>query len=125
MEPIHKFNNGRGAMLCNGCRTIISTGPKTDELYCDKCKQKNNIIEIMKDDESLGLYDEKAKCYCGHTTYCECGPDATSDAVNRQGKISEGDLPSIIDFEGPTKLNRSEIQYVKWNKKKQLWEKYK
>lgn len=41
MEPIHKFNNGRGAMLCNGCRTIISTGPKTEELFCDKCKEKN------------------------------------------------------------------------------------
>jgi Zn finger protein HypA/HybF involved in hydrogenase expression len=41
MEPIHKFNNGRGAMLCNGCRTIISTGPRTEELLCEKCKQKN------------------------------------------------------------------------------------
>jgi len=40
MEPIHKFNNGRGAMLCNGCRTIISTGPKTEELFCDKCKEE-------------------------------------------------------------------------------------
>jgi hypothetical protein len=38
MNPIYKFNNGRGAMLCNGCRTIISTGPKTEELFCDKCK---------------------------------------------------------------------------------------
>ena len=36
--PIYKFNNGRGAMLCNICRTIISTGPKTEELYCKKCK---------------------------------------------------------------------------------------
>lgn len=40
MEPIYKFNNGRGAMLCNGCRTIISTGPKTEELLCDKCKEE-------------------------------------------------------------------------------------
>ena len=40
MEPIHKFNNGRGAMLCNICRTIISTGPATKELYCEKCKPK-------------------------------------------------------------------------------------
>jgi len=38
--PIYKFNNGRGAMLCNKCRTIISTGPKTEELYCEKCKVK-------------------------------------------------------------------------------------
>ena len=40
MKPIHKFNNGRGAMLCNICRTIISTGPATKELYCEKCKPK-------------------------------------------------------------------------------------
>ena len=58
MNQIYKFNNGRGAMLCNGCRTIISTGPKTDEFYCDKCKQKNHIIEIMNSDEELGLYND-------------------------------------------------------------------
>jgi hypothetical protein len=40
IKPIHKFNNSRGAMLCNKCRTIISTGPKTEELYCEKCKPK-------------------------------------------------------------------------------------
>ena len=39
MKPINKFNNGRGAMLCNECRAIISTGPKTEELFCDKCKE--------------------------------------------------------------------------------------
>lgn len=42
MKPIHKFNNGRGAMLCNTCRTIISTGPATEELYCEKCKQDDS-----------------------------------------------------------------------------------
>ena len=31
----------------------------------------------------------------------------------------------IIDFTGPTKHTTSEIEYVKWNKKKQLWEKSK
>ena len=30
-----------------------------------------------------------------------------------------------IDFTGPTKHTTSEIEYVKWNKKKQLWEKIK
>lgn len=51
MEPIHKFNNGRGAMLCNGCRTIISTGPKTEELFCDKCNQevKDYYEQIKKE----------------------------------------------------------------------------
>jgi len=41
--PIHKFNNGRGAMLCNNCRTIISTGPATKELYCEKCKGEKEV----------------------------------------------------------------------------------
>lgn len=40
MKLIHKFNNGKGAMLCNTCRTIISTGPATKELCCEKCKTK-------------------------------------------------------------------------------------
>jgi len=100
MNPIHKFNNGRGAMLCNGCRTIISTGPKTEELFCNKCKQIENIIDMMRSDEQLGLYDDKTKCYCGHTTYCECGPDTVIDdlidVVNRQGEISEGAEPILI-----------------------------
>lgn len=45
MKPIHKFNNGRGAMLCNKCRTIISTGPATQELYCDRCLNELNLVE--------------------------------------------------------------------------------
>ncbi len=59
MKTIHKFNNGRGAMLCNGCRTIISIGSKTEELFCDKCKQKNHIIKIMEEDEAIKLYEEQ------------------------------------------------------------------
>jgi hypothetical protein len=37
---------------------------------------KQHLIDMMKSDEELGLYDEpKTKCYCGHTTYCDCGPE--------------------------------------------------
>jgi len=57
IKPIYKFNNARGAMLCNGCRTIISTGPKTEELFCDKCKQMEHIIDMMRSDEEIGLYE--------------------------------------------------------------------
>ena len=39
MKPIHKFNGGIGATLCNTCSVIISTG-LTKELYCNNCKQK-------------------------------------------------------------------------------------
>ena len=51
MEPIHKFNGGRGATLCHTCRVIITEG-LTDYLYCEDCdplyfkaKQEEEIKE--------------------------------------------------------------------------------
>jgi hypothetical protein len=35
MKPIHKFNGGVGATLCNECSKIISEG-MTDDLFCDE-----------------------------------------------------------------------------------------
>ena len=35
-KPIHKFNGGLGATLCNNCRVIINTG-MTDDIYCKDC----------------------------------------------------------------------------------------
>jgi hypothetical protein len=48
MKPIHKFNNGNGAMICNNCRTIISTGPKTDDLLCKKCSTNKRYYVLME-----------------------------------------------------------------------------
>jgi hypothetical protein len=48
MKPIHKFNNGNGAMICNNCRTIISTGPKTDDLLCEKCSANKRYYVLME-----------------------------------------------------------------------------
>jgi len=45
MKPIHKFNNGRGATLCHLCRTIITTGKMTNDLYCDRCLNERNSTE--------------------------------------------------------------------------------
>ena len=43
VHAIVKFNSGRGALLCNRCRSIIDTG-KFDysdiEHYCDNCVEK-------------------------------------------------------------------------------------
>jgi hypothetical protein len=57
MKPIHKFNNGNLATICNQCSVIITTG-LTDDLYCNKCR-KEMLQDIMKDDEALGLYFEQ------------------------------------------------------------------
>jgi hypothetical protein len=60
MKPIHKFNNGNLATICNQCSVIITT-ELTDDLYCKECNKyrKEMLQDIMKDDEALGLYDEQ------------------------------------------------------------------
>jgi reverse gyrase len=45
MKPIHKFNNSNGATLCHLCRTIITTGKPTNDLYCDRCLSERNSTE--------------------------------------------------------------------------------
>lgn len=40
MIPIHKFNNGNGATLCNVCSQIISIG-HVDSLLCKNCHPDN------------------------------------------------------------------------------------
>jgi hypothetical protein len=39
-----------------------------------KLIQKQKLIDMMEQDEQLGLYQE-TKCYCGHTTTCDCVPE--------------------------------------------------
>jgi hypothetical protein len=62
LEPIHKFNGGRGATLCHSCNIIISEG-HTDYLYCKECdpvyykaKQEEEIDVDYKDESKYRLY---------------------------------------------------------------------
>jgi len=57
---------------------LLSTESNKKRLLNDVEKnreQKQHLIDMMKGDEELGLYEETTKCYCGHTTYCDCGPE--------------------------------------------------
>jgi hypothetical protein len=83
MKPIHKFNNSRGATLCNSCSVIISIG-LTEDLYCERCKCKdcNTLLEDCKCIEDTLDIKEATKCYCGHTTYCDCGPEKYTELLN-------------------------------------------
>ena len=56
MKPIHKFNNGSGATLCNKCSIIISTA-LTEDILCKKCI----LIDMTKEDEELSMYEEAFK----------------------------------------------------------------
>jgi hypothetical protein len=55
MEPIHKFNNGRGATLCHTCSVIITTG-LTKDLYCEKCKPKQERSYSEEDMIEFGKF---------------------------------------------------------------------
>jgi hypothetical protein len=41
-NAIVKFNGGRGALLCNWCRRVITTGIKHEDVWhsCDTCEQQ-------------------------------------------------------------------------------------
>jgi hypothetical protein len=41
-KPIHKYNGGIGATLCNNCRVIINTG-LTEDIYCKDCAD-NKVV---------------------------------------------------------------------------------
>lgn len=56
MKPIHKFNNGRGATLCHLCRTIITIGKPTNDLYCDRC-----LSERVKTEKKFNLLKANLK----------------------------------------------------------------
>jgi len=48
IKPIHKFNNGNGATLCNTCSVIISVG-LTEDLYCKECAVKEFYEQMDKE----------------------------------------------------------------------------
>lgn len=76
--PIGGYAPGYYGCTCVTCKTEFMGDKRA--VQCEPCAvkmiQKQHLIDIMKEDEELGLYEEpkQIKCYCGHTTYCDCGP---------------------------------------------------
>lgn len=58
-KPIHKFNNGNGAMLCNYCRTIITIGEPTNDLYCEQCLNRIKIVKLEEEFNTLKKFHEQ------------------------------------------------------------------
>lgn len=49
-KPIHKFNEGRGATLCNKCRRIITEG-LTDDLYCEAHGGRKSKYKLIREND--------------------------------------------------------------------------
>jgi hypothetical protein len=61
MKPIHKYNNGNGATLCNKCKKIICTG-FSDELYCKEHSGKQTqpfTYKLVRTHDNLTKYANK------------------------------------------------------------------
>lgn len=59
-KALVKFNNGNGALLCNGCRVIIATGFDHEDKkhYCKECVMPDRkIFELDVDVASLSKED--------------------------------------------------------------------
>jgi hypothetical protein len=58
MIPIHKFNGGLGATLCNKCSRMITEG-MTDDLYCEEHGgnpiQMDKMYTLIRERDSLTL----------------------------------------------------------------------
>lgn len=61
-KAIYKYNNGNGALLCNSCSVIITTGFKHEdkEHYCNNCQEESPMDEYV-------YYWEQHDVYCYHS----------------------------------------------------------
>ena len=69
-KPIHKFNNGLGATLCNKCNKIITYG-MTDELYCNDCNNSEPKIDLSVDNFVLTRLEDNKQIPCSEIKYIE------------------------------------------------------
>ncbi len=52
LKPIHKFNGGKGATLCNECKVIICEG-LTNDLYCETHGGKPLPYKVVRIGDNL------------------------------------------------------------------------
>lgn len=110
MKPIHKYNNGNGATICNGCRTIISTGPKTEEVLCEKCKENMTLKKKFKlpIDANNKINDYVAdQCEKIADDYAIEFAEWCDDSYFRMGRTNL--WSDSTDWENNTKLTTKEI----------------
>ena len=69
---------------------------------------------------------EETKCYCGHTTYCDCGPETLEEAAERKFQ----NIGDRLIFEDGAKWQQErsyseEEVYDLMDKREHYWVRYK
>jgi hypothetical protein len=88
-KPIHKFNDGRGATLCNTCRKIITEG-LTEDLYCDDCGGDKTKYVLTRQD---GLTKTGKKA-----SWIEWNEDGSGKALHESPAVGRS---FVLDINGP------------------------
>lgn len=98
MKPIHKFNNGNGATLCNKCRAIITEG-LTDDLICRNCQPVRITLTRLE----LNVLAHLTRHFVDYT----CGDDRPDHGLGilKQYRDRRKSLP--WNHEDPTLLSLS------------------
>ena len=96
MKPIHKFNGGVGATLCNNCSVII-TEKLTNDLYCKDCI---NIKNLFLDDYRVPIdcaqymYRKGVDCRIYHRDWV-----IVRSYIDFVEYITANGLPDLISFD--------------------------
>lgn len=91
MKPIHKFNGGRGATLCNECSKIIIEG-MTDDLFCEEHGGRRKFkYTLIREHDGLTYGSDKIK-------WVEWNENGTSKALHDEPLIGRSLIlnPSIM-----------------------------
>lgn len=92
LKPIHKFNGGRGATLCNTCKKIISEG-LTEELYCEDCGGVKRKYTLTRHDGLVKAADK--------ASWISWNEDGRGSALHESPEVGRSlvlDLSSPITF---------------------------
>ena len=134
-KPIHKFNGGLGATLCNECRAIITEG-MTEDLLCDKCleEQSDNPDYVLKTTpEPIFKYklirQDKLTKQGNSVMWIEFNED--DDYFKSKHDEPAVNRSLILDFSGPTytwmtttvkEILEQREDYIKFKTKNSIYE---
>jgi hypothetical protein len=90
-KPIHKFNGGLGATLCNKCRKIITTG-LTEDLHCSDCAGNSiHVYELIRENDGLVKIGQRAN-------WVEWDENSAGKKLHEEPAVGRS---LVLDLEGP------------------------
>ena len=124
MKPIHKFNGGRGATLCNNCKSIISEG-LTEDLYCENCNGTEDYkYKLVRERDGL-TKQSKEIMWLEWTEEGRFKAKHTEPAIGRSLLMSPFNDFFTWQTTDITEIVEQREDYIKFNTKNSVYELFK